>query len=94
METFKIKGILKEVGELRTGQTSRGEWRRQQFIIEVGDYKDPVAFEAWGEAINTLADINPGTAVEVTFSLRSRQWNDRWFTDINAVQIEGQDLPF
>lgn len=96
METFKIKGILKEKGELRTGQTSRGEWKRQQFIVEVqsGEYADPVAFDAWGEAIDALEEINIGEAVEVTFTLRSRKWNERWFTDINAVQIEEQDLPF
>ena len=96
METFKIKGILKEKGDLRTGQTSRGEWKRQQFIVEVqsGEYVDPVAFDAWGSAVDALEDILPGNAVEVTFTLRSRQWNDRWFTDVNAIGIEEQDRPF
>lgn len=96
METFKIKGTLSKKGELRTGQTSRGEWKRQQFIVEVqsGEYTDPVAFDAWGDAIDQLQDIAVGNSVEVTFTVRSRQWQDRWFTDINAVTIEEQDLPF
>lgn len=96
METFKIKGTLSKKGELRTGTTSRGEWKRQQFIVEVqsGEYTDPVALDAWGDAIDQLQDIAVGNSVEVTFTIRSRQWQDRWFTDINAVTIEEQDLPF
>lgn len=82
------------MGELRTGTSSRGEWRRQQFILEVGEYKDPVAFEALGEAIDALDGIKDGTPIEVTFTLRSRKWQERWYSDINAVEIEEQDLPF
>lgn len=96
METFKIKGTLAEKMDVRSGQSSRGEWKRQQFIVEVtsGEYTDPVAFDAWGEAVDALEEIAEGSAVQVTFTVRSRKWQDRWFTDVNAVAIEEQDLPF
>ena len=84
--TGKLIQLLPEV----SGESARGPWIRGGFVIETdGDYPRKVAFTAFGEERVAMAKSLPmGSLVQVTFSPESREFNDKWYTDLRASRIQ------
>ncbi len=72
---------------LVTGEGKNGQWRKQEFLIETGDqYPKKVMFGLMG----TKIDQNPysiGQEVVVSFDAESREYNGRYFTNLNAWKV-------
>lgn len=70
-----------------TGEGKNGQWRKQEFLIETGDqYPKKVMFGLMG----TKIDQNPysvGQEVVVSFDAESREYNGRYFTNLNAWKV-------
>lgn len=84
--TGKLIQILPEV----QGESARGPWVRGGFVIETGDdYPRKVAFTAFGEERVAMAKNLPmGSMVQVTFTPESREFNERWYTDLRCSRIQ------
>ncbi|MBP3741142.1 MAG: DUF3127 domain-containing protein [Bacteroidales bacterium] len=84
--TGKLIQILPEV----QGESARGPWVRGGFVIETGDdYPRKVAFTAFGEERVAMAKNVPmGSMVQVTFTPESREFNERWYTDLRCSRIQ------
>ena len=84
--TGKLIQLLPDV----QGESARGPWVRGGFVIETGDdYPRKVAFTAFGEERVAMAkNIPAGTLVQVTFTPESREFNERWYTDLRASRIQ------
>lgn len=82
----KLIQILPEV----QGESARGPWVRGGFVIETGDdYPRKVAFTAFGEERVAMAKNVPmGSMVQVTFTPESREFNERWYTDLRCSRIQ------
>lgn len=82
--TGKIIHVLPE----KSGQSSRGAWRKREYVIEIpGDYPKQVCFMAWGDRIDQFG-IEEGEELTVHFDLESREYNGRWYTDVKAWRVE------
>jgi len=72
---------------LVTGEGKNGQWSKQEFLIETGDqYPKKVMFGLMGNKI----DQNPysiGQEVVVSFDAESREYNGRYFTNLNAWKV-------
>ncbi len=83
--TGKLIKILPEV----RGESQRGPWVKGGFVIETEDtYPRQVAFTLFGE--DRLAMVNAlvmNTPVVVTFSPESREYNERWYTDLRCIRV-------
>ncbi len=84
--TGKLIQLLPEV----SGESARGPWVKGGFVIETeGDYPRKVAFVAFGEERVAMAKSIPmGSLVQVTFNAESREFNERWYTDLRASRIQ------
>ena len=84
--TGKLIQLLPEV----SGESPRGPWVRGGFVIETdGDYPRKVAFTAFGEERVAMAkNIPMGSPVQVTFTPESREFNEKWYTDLRASRIQ------
>lgn len=73
-----------------SGESARGPWVKGGFVIETeGDYPRKVAFITFGEERVAMAkNIAMGTLVQVTFNPESREFNERWYTDLRASRIQ------
>jgi len=64
------------------------------FVIETqGQYPKKVAFTVMGEEKFRGMALCVGNTYNVSFDLESREWQGKWFTDINAWRalcIDGQ----
>ncbi|MBU0764711.1 MAG: DUF3127 domain-containing protein [Bacteroidetes bacterium] len=82
--TGTIRKILPEV----TGQGKNGIWRRQDFIIETKDeFPRSVCISTWGDKVS-LTEFSESDEVKVSFNLESREYNNRWYTDVRAWRVE------
>jgi len=81
--TGKITQILPE----KNGQSARGGWRKQEYILETqGQYPKQVCFMVWGDKIDELA-IREGQELVVSIDIESREYNGRWYTDVKAWKV-------
>lgn len=83
--TGRLVKILPEV----RGESQRGPWVKGGFVIETDDtYPRQVAFTLFGEdRIQMLQTLVMNAPVMVTFSPESREYNDRWYTDLRCVRV-------
>ena len=82
--TGKIIQLLPE----QSGQSARGNWRKQEYILETdGQYPKKVCFMAWGDKIDEF-QLKEGEEVIVSINIESREYNGRWYTDVKAWKIQ------
>lgn len=86
--SIEITGkLIKKLAE-QTGEGKFGKWIKQEFVIETTDqYPKKVCFAAWGDKTDALKQINDGETITVSFNPESREYNERWYTDLKAWKI-------
>jgi hypothetical protein len=87
---MEITGKLIKVLPTQSGQSERGEWQRNGFVIETeGEYPRKVAFMAFGDdRVRTVQSLVPGSTVKVNFQPNSREYQDRWYTELKVTKVE------
>jgi len=89
---MEILGKIIQVLPLITGQGRNGEWRKQEFVIEIaneGNFPKKACFSLWGDKIDQ-AGLTLNENVKVHFDIESREYNGRWFTEARAWRVEKQ----
>ena len=88
--SLEITGKLIQLMPLETGEGRNGPWKKQTFIIEYmdGSYAKKVHMVVWGDKMNVLSGIREGAELKVSFNAESREYNQRWYTDLKAWKIE------
>jgi hypothetical protein len=82
----KIVALLPE----QSGQGKNGTWKKQEYILETaGQYPKKVCFSVWGDKIDQF-NVKTGDAVEVSFDVESREYNQRWYTELRAWKVAKQ----
>ncbi len=84
-----IGKFLKTLPE-QSGQSQRGEWVRGGFVIETEEqFPKQVAFSLWGEdKVSIVRNMKQGTQIKVFFSPESREFQDKWYTDLRCFRID------
>lgn len=82
-----FKGKLTELLPLQTGISKNGQWRKQDIILETdGQYPKKVCISIWGDKINE-SQLQIGNELDIAFELESREFNNKWYTDVKAWKI-------
>ena len=73
-----------------SGESARGPWVRGGFVIETeGEYPRQVAFTAFGaDKVAMVKNIPMGSSIMVSFSPESREFNEKWYTDLRCRNIQ------
>lgn len=71
------------------GESSRGPWVKAGLVIEYGDeYPTKAAFTIFGEQkLQACAGLREGMDVTVNYNPQSREYNERWYTDLQCMSI-------
>lgn len=86
---LEFEGNLVKVLSEVTGQGKNGAWVKQDFVLETEDqYPKKACFTAWGDKAADLKTFSLGEKLRVTFSVESREYNERWYTDLKAFRID------
>jgi hypothetical protein len=89
--SLSIKGKLSRKLSVESGVSKAGkEWKKQSFLVDTGaQYNPEICFQLFGEdKIEILNHHNEGDQVEVSFNLSSKEFNGRYFHNIDAWRIE------
>jgi hypothetical protein len=86
---LEINGKLVKVMEQVTGEGRNGGWVKQEFVIETFDqYPKKICCAVWGDKTEQLRRFQPGDDVKVSINLESREYNERWFTEVRAWKLD------
>lgn len=85
--SFEIEGKLHKVFE--TEQKSES-FRTREFVIETlqGSYPQFIKFQLTQDRCEVIEPFKTDQQIKVYFDLRGRQWQDKYFTNLQAWRIE------
>lgn len=86
---MEISGKLIQVLPVQEINGKNGVLQKHSFVIETQEqYPKKVCFSAWGDKTGDLKQAANGDLLKVQFSLESREYNGRWYTEAKAYRIE------
>ena len=92
--SYEMKGTVKRLYDVWKSETS--EFYKREFVITTAEqYPSDVKFSALKEKSDQLSQIKEGDQVLVKFDVRGREYNDRYYVDLNAWRVEkmGAEAP-
>lgn len=83
---YTISGKVKKIFET---QTFASGFSKRSFVITTEEkYPQDIQLECLKEKAEILEGLQEGEAVTVHFDLSGREWNDRYFVNLNAWKLE------
>ena len=85
-----IKKLERETGVSKTGKT----WKKQDILVEQNvEHNKEVVITFFGDKIKSIRDIEVGSDVNVSVNLSSREFNGKYYHNINGwfIAKEGQE---
>ncbi len=87
---MEIQGKLVEVLEPKSGKSSRGEWKKQDFIIETEDsFPKKICITNWNDKVD-ISSLKPGDKLNAAVNIESREYNGNWYTDVKVWKLDVQ----
>ncbi|MBO4434909.1 MAG: DUF3127 domain-containing protein, partial [Bacteroidales bacterium] len=93
---LEIEGTIKQLLPVQQGQSARGPWAKQEFVLEFpdGNFTSQACFTAWGQdKVQDLAKYAAGDKVKVSFNLKSREYSGRWYNDLQIWKLAPAGTP-
>lgn len=92
---FEIKGTIKKIFD---EETFGSGFNKREFVLTTDDdrYPQDVKFELVKDGCKKINPHVVGDRVCVSFNVRGREWNDKYFVNLNAWRIAalvGEDAP-
>ena len=88
---MRIQGKISQVLPLQQGVSNHGvEWRKQTIVVVEADpsiaFPNEVALDLFNDRI-PVTQLTVGQLVDVHFGIRTREYNDRFYNEINVVRF-------
>jgi len=85
---MEIQGKIIKILALQSGESARGGWKKQEFIIETeGQYPKKICISLWGDKVDQNK-LQEGEMITASINIESREYNERWYTEIKAWKIQ------
>lgn len=88
MSELTISGRIALILPLQQGTSKAGKpWQKQSYVLETGgQYPKKVCFSLFGDNVNKFP-LQVGQEVTVSIGIESREFNARWYTEVNAWNV-------
>ena len=84
--SFEVEGKLHKKYDT---ESKSEKFQAREFVIETeGQYPQYVKFQLVQDRCGAIDPLNEGEQIKVYFDLRGRQWQDKYFTNLNAWRVE------
>jgi len=85
--SFEVEGKLYKKFDT---ESKTETFQARDFVIEVssGNYPQLVKFQLVQDRCSLIDEYEEGDQLKVHFDLRGREWNGKYFTNLNAWRIE------
>lgn len=84
-----IMDLPEEGGTSKAGNL----WRKKSYVLEtLGQYPRKAKFDIFGDRIDNFR-IEVGKTYRVSVDVESREFNNRWYTDLRAFNVQETNIP-
>lgn len=87
---LEITGRLIKKLPVQSGTSTKGEWKKQEFVLETQEnFPKKICMNVWGaDKVDELAGYGEGEILKISVNIESREFNQRWYTDVRAWRVE------
>lgn len=86
---MQYQGELYQILDYKEGEGKKGKWMKQSFVVKTfGQYPKFLALSAWGESVELVQSLKIYDRIEFDLEVSSREYNNKWYTDLTASNIE------
>ncbi len=85
--SFEVEGRLHRKFDVENKTAS---FQAREFVIEIqsGNFPQFIKFQLTQDRCSAIDPYSEGDQIKVYFDLRGREWNDKYFTNLNAWKID------
>lgn len=85
--------IIMDLGETSGTSKAGNLWKKHEWVLETfGQYPRKVKFTIFGNKVDTV-HVEVGKSYKVSVDVESREFNGRWYTDVNAFAAQEIGAP-
>ena len=92
MALYYSNGTISYMSEVQSGTTNNGNtWQRMTLHLEIPGFQGSIfkqVFQVSGKAVDDVLAFKVGDKVNVSFSLYAREWNGKWYNNVDLVKIQ------
>lgn len=90
---LEISGKIILIMPKTSGTSKAGkDWTKQEFVIETQEqYPRKVMMSVMGDKVTVLANYSVGSDIKASLNISSREYNGKWYTEVNAWKLEGHN---
>lgn len=86
---MELTGKLKLI---RDEQTFASGFKKREFVITTEEqYPNDILFELLKDKTGLIMTYQPGERVKISFDIRGREWQDKYFNSLVAWRVERAD---
>src|SRR5688572_6306508 len=84
---FEVEGKLHKKFDI---EKKSGTFQTREFVIlvEQGQYPQHIKFQLVQDRVEIIDNLEEGSDVKVYFDLRGREWQGKYFTNLQAWRVE------
>lgn len=85
--SFEVEGKLHKKYDV---EKKSGTFQTREFVllVEAGQYPNYIKFQLVQDRVDIIDSLEEGTPVKVYFDLRGREWQGKYFTNLQAWRVE------
>ena len=84
--SFEIEGDIVKIFDT---EKKTDTFQAREFVIKTeGQYPQFIKFQLTQDRCDLIDKYQPQQKVKVSFDLRGREWNEKYFTNLNAWRID------
>lgn len=91
MALYQSRGRISDMSEVQSGTSKNGyQWQRMTIVLEIPGFQGSVTkqcFQVFGDDVSDVLLYNIGDRVEISWSMYAREWNGRWYNNVDLVKI-------
>lgn len=85
--SFEVEGKLHKKYDV---EKKSGTFQTREFVllVETGQYPNYIKFQLVQDRVDIIDSLEEGSPIKVYFDLRGREWQGKYFTNLQAWRIE------
>jgi len=91
-ESLILSGAVIAIGKMQSGVSKKtgNPWSSQEIIIKppTGKYAKPAVFRVYKPEKDLTEEYNLKDFIEVKFEIASREYHEKWYTNLDAWAIK------
>ena len=96
MALYYSKGTISYMSEIKSGTSTSGrDWARMTIMIDIPGYHGAISklsFQVGTDRISDVQEFKVGDKVEIGWSIYAREYNGRWYNNVDLVNIKSQGV--